>query len=260
MAHDTPSRCVLITGAATGIGRATARRFALEGWQVVAGDIDTTGLADLVRGLGEARCLGLALDVTDPAQWTAALTTVRQRFGRLDLLVNNAGILISGPFADAPLARHHAVIDVNVKGLLNGCWLAHPLLAATPGAQVINLCSTAAIYGQASLATYSASKFAVRGLTEALSIEWEKDGIRVQDLMPLFVQTAMVQGMDAQSIRRLGVRLTAEDVADQVWHTARARGRGRVHWPVGGMARWLFRLSGSGPQWLERWIARRIAA
>lgn len=256
---DAPPRCALVTGAAAGIGQATARRFAREGWCIAAGDVDTEGLTRLQRELGDARCLTLPLDVTDATQWQAALAAVLQRWARLDLLVNNAGILISGPFAQATLAQHHAVIDVNVKGVLNGCRLAHPLLAATPGAQVINLCSTAALYGQASLATYSASKFAVRGLTEALSIEWEADGIRVQDLMPLFVRTAMVEDMDARSIRRLGVHLSAEDVAEQLWRTAHAAGERRVHWPVGRMARWLFRLSGGAPQWLERAMAKRIA-
>lgn len=255
-----PRPCVLITGAATGIGRATARRFAREGWFIGAGDIDAAGLATLATELGEAQVLTFPLDVTQPAQWESALAALHARCGRLDLLVNNAGILISGPFERAALNQHRAVIEVNVMGVLTGCLLARPYLAATPGARVVNLSSTAAIWGQASLATYSTSKFAVRGLTEALNIEWAGDGIRVMDVMPLFVQTAMVQGMDAQSIRRLGVRLTPEDVADVVWRAATWRGLwGRVHWPVGWMARWLYRLTGTSPQWLERAIARRIA-
>jgi NAD(P)-dependent dehydrogenase (short-subunit alcohol dehydrogenase family) len=85
-------------------------------------------------------------------------------------------------------------VDVNVKGVLNGCHLAKPYLLRTPGERVINLSSGSAEYGQASLATYWATKFAVRGLTEALNVEWQADGIPVMDVMPLCARTAMVDG------------------------------------------------------------------
>lgn len=252
--------CVLISGAATGIGRAAARLFCKRGWFVGLGDIDQAGLAALAGELGTQNTLAMQLDVTRPDDWSAALADFHGYTGRLDVLVNNAGILISGPFESSPLGRHHAVVDVNLKGLLNGCYLARPYLAAMPGARVINLSSTAAIYGQASLATYSTTKFAVRGLTEALNIEWQDDGIRVMDIMPLFVQTGMVKDMDARSIERLGARLTAEDVAQTIWTAATYRGGfGKVHWPVGLMATWLFRLTSLAPDRLSRFIVRRIA-
>src|SRR4051812_32576028 len=197
--------CAIVTGAAKGIGRATARLLVERGWFVGIADTDRPGLALLAAELGQANVLVLALDVTVPGQWQDALAAFDGRAGRLDVLVNNAGILVSGPFASGALERHQALVDVNIKGLINGCWLARPYLAATPGARVINLSSASAVYGQAALATYSATKFAVRGLTEALNIEWQDDGIRVMDVMPLFVQTDMVQGMQARSIARLGV-------------------------------------------------------
>lgn len=252
--------CVFITGAATGIGRATARLFCQRGWFVGLADIDDAGLIALGDELGESHTLEMSLDVTRPDEWRAELGKFHQRTGRLDVLVNNAGILISGPFEANPLERHYAVIDVNLKGLLNGCYLAHPYLSSTAGARVINLSSTAAIYGQASLATYSTTKFAIRGLTEALNIEWQDDGIRVMDIMPLFVQTGMVAGIDARSMDRLGVRLTAGDVAKVIWTAATYQGSfGKVHWPVGFMATWLFRLTSLGPDRLSRFIARWIA-
>jgi NAD(P)-dependent dehydrogenase (short-subunit alcohol dehydrogenase family) len=252
--------CILITGAATGIGRATARLFGKQGWFVGLGDIDHAGLAALADELGAQNALAMPLDVTRPDQWSAALADFYGRTGRLDVLVNNAGILISGPFESNALARHHAVVDVNLKGMLNGCYLAKPYLAKTQGARVINLSSTAAIYGQASLATYSTTKFAVRGLTEALNIEWQNDGIRVMDIMPLYVQTGMIKDLDARSIERLGARLTAENVAETIWAAASYRGGfGKVHWPVGFMAAWLFRLTSLTPDRLSRFVARRIA-
>lgn len=252
--------CVFITGAATGIGRATARLFGQRGWFVGLADIDEAGLTALSAELGETHSLTMSLDVRDPDEWRAALSSFHDRTGRLDVLVNNAGILISGPFETNPLERHHAVLDINLKGVLNGCYLAKPYLATTAGARVINLSSTAAIYGQASLATYSTTKFAIRGLTEALNIEWQDHGIRVMDIMPLFVQTGMVTGIDARSMDRLGARLTADDVAKVIWRAATYRGGvGKVHWPVGLLAIWLFRLTSMGPDRLSRFIARRIA-
>ena len=202
---------------------------------------------------------GLPLDVRSPDDWHAALAAFHARTGRLDLLVNNAGILISGPLQDNTLNRHNAQIDINVKGVLYGCHAGFAYLAATPGAQAINLASSAAFYGQASLANYSATKFYVRGLTEALNIEWQDHDIRVRDIMPLFVRTALVDGMNAQSIRRLGVHLTPEDVAAVVWKASQHPGWGKVHWPVGAQASILYKLTAVTPDWLNRLVARRIA-
>ncbi|MDT7516196.1 SDR family oxidoreductase [Rhodoferax mekongensis] len=253
--------CAFITGAGAGIGRAVALRFAQQGWQVGAGDVDQAGLHALRAEVGDSNVRTYVLDVTQTDQWREALADFHRYTCRLDLLVNNAGILISGPLQDNPLQRHHALIDVNVKGLLNGCYLAYPYLKNSPGARVINMSSSSAIYGQAGLATYSASKFAVRGLTEALNIEWHGSGVRVMDVMPLFVETAMVQDMNARSVERLGVHLTPNDVAHVVWKAAHFQGSfSRVHWSVGWMATVLFRLTSLSPQWLNHWVVRRIAA
>jgi NADP-dependent 3-hydroxy acid dehydrogenase YdfG len=252
--------CVFISGAAAGIGRATARLFASRGWMVGICDIDEPALARLASELGQ-RAIAERLDVTRAADWQGALDAFFARTGRLDVLVNNAGILISGPFEANELARHAALVDVNIKGVINGCYAGREYLAKTPGARLINLSSSAAIYGQASLATYSATKFAVRGLTEALNIEWQDQGIRVMDVMPLFVQTGMVKDMNAMSIRRLGVRLTPEDVASVIYRAATWQGSlGKVHWPVGLGARLLHAMNGAGPDRLARFVARRIAA
>jgi NADP-dependent 3-hydroxy acid dehydrogenase YdfG len=258
---DVVPPCAFITGAASGIGRATATLFAQRGWFVGLADIDDAALASLARELGADNCWTCRLDVTQEQQWQHALAGFVEYAGRLDLLVNNAGILISGPFTANPLARHHTLVDVNLKGVLNGCHVAKPYLLRTPGSRVINLSSASAEYGQAALATYSATKFAVRGLTEALNVEWQADGIRVMDVMPLFVRTAMVDGMDAASVRRLGVRLTPDDVARVVLKAAQYGGSyGKVHWPVGWMARLLHAMGGAGPDRVNRFVARRIAA
>src|SRR5690606_41078343 len=121
--------------------------------------------------------------------------------GGLHVRVKNAGILRTGAFSSLDLVDQQVIVVVSVTGVLNGCHTAHPYLRAARGAQVVNLASASAIYGQPELATYSASKFAVRGLTEALDLEWAADRIRVTALWPLFVRTAMVDGMDTGATR-----------------------------------------------------------
>lgn len=254
-------RSIFITGAAAGIGAATARRFAARGWIVGLFDVDLVGVDRLATELGGHNTVAGRLDVTDAAQWQDALATFVQRAGRLDVLLNNAGILASGPFETVPLARQQAIVDVNVKGVLNGCHAAFPYLRDTPGACVINMSSASAIYGQPSLAVYSATKFAVRGLTEALDLEWQAHGIRVLDVMPLFVQTAMVQDMDAKAIGKLGVNLGPEDVAATIYDAAvHVPLLPRVHRVVGRQAKLFYKTAGLAPDWLARLINRYVAA
>ena len=261
---------VLVSGSATGIGRAIVERFAADGWLVGVYDIDVAGVERAVRELtdahGDGAAVGGRLDVTAPGDWDAALdafTTVSG--GRLDLLVNNAGVLHGGRFAEVPLSAHHQTVDVNVTGVVNGCHAAHRFLAATPGSGVINLCSASAIYGQAELASYSASKFAVRGLTEALELEWRQEGIRVQAVWPLFVATAMTEDLHIGSTDSLGVHLTPEDVAEQVLAMARPRGRlarllpPRVHTAVGLPAKAMATAADLVPSFVSREVNRRIA-
>lgn len=253
-------RSIFITGAAAGIGAATARRFAALGWFVGLYDVDQAGVEHLAAELGTDRTLAGRLDVADAAAWGEALAAFVGRAGRLDALVNNAGILSSGAFESIPLARQQAIVDVNVKGVLNGCHTAFPYLRDTPGSCVVNMSSASAIYGQPSLAIYSSTKFAVRGLTEALDIEWQAHGIRVMDVMPLFVQTSMVQGMDAKAIGKLGVNLGPEDVAativDAVTNAPRVP---RVHRLVGTQVKFFYKVAGLTPDWLARLINKTLA-
>ena len=250
---------IFITGAAAGIGQATARLFAARGWFVGLYDVDEAGVRALSRELGEDFTCAGRLDVTDPDGWEHALAEFAARAGRLDVLLNNAGILASGPLESIPLARQHLLIDVNIKGVLNGCYLSLPYLQRTPHSRVINLCSASALYGQTSLAVYSATKFAVRGLTEALDLEWSEYGIRVMDVLPLFVATDMVTNMNANSFRKMGAKLTAQDVADTILKAARYDSKiPKVHWTVGFQTRAFYSLSGAAPDLITRFINSRI--
>ena len=258
---------IFITGAASGIGRATAELFASRGWFVGLYDINEAGVRELAARLGpEAGCAG-RLDVTDAAQFAAALMHFWEAAGqRLDLLFNNAGIVAVSAFEKIPLARHHAIVDVNLKGVINGCHCAVDYLKRTPGARVISTCSASAIYGTPSFASYGATKFAVKGLTEALNVEWARHGITVMDVLPLFVATPMVEqalrdlkGESLKSMDVLGLTLSAADVAATVWRAAHWRWWPRVHWYTGRRA-WLMALAQKlTPGWLNRLTTRLVS-
>ena len=252
---------VFITGAAAGIGRATALRFAREGYVVGCYDVDETNLRTLREEILKAGGSAYAgrLDVGDPEQWAGALADFWEKYGRLDVLINNAGVLSSGKFAAMDVAAHRRMIDINFGGTVFGSRAAYPYLRETKDSVLINLCSASAIYGQPDLATYGATKSAVKGLTEALDIEWAADGIRVAAVWPLFVQTGMVDGLDTGSTRSLGVRLRADDVANSIWDVVRKRPLlPTVHYEVGLQAKALAILAKYVPGWAMRTVNRFV--
>jgi NAD(P)-dependent dehydrogenase (short-subunit alcohol dehydrogenase family) len=249
--HDGGERrAIFISGAGAGIGRTTAELFASRGWFVGLYDIDTAAVAAARAEIGGDGAIDGHLDVTAPASWTAALAGFwKASAQRLDILFNNAGIIAPGPFAEVDLAAHQKVLDVNVSGVINGSHAAHTYLRRTPGARVINMASASAIYGQPDIAVYSASKFAVRGLTEALDLEWRKNGIRVSAIWPLWVKTALADAAGtSRTTTSLGVRLKPADVAEVVWRAATEQRRlHRTHWHVGLQTNVLNAASHFGP-------------
>ena len=244
---------IFISGAAQGIGAAVATLFYKQGYKVGIYDLNTEKAQQLANNLGEHAKAGL-LDVSNYAHWQSALAEFNAWAGQINILVNNAGILYSGTFEDTDIEAHHRTINIKVNGVINGCHAALPYLKKASFGRVINLSSASAIYGQPDLISYSASKFAVRGITEGLDIEWQKYGIRVLDVMPLFVQTAMVKDMDAGTIQNMGVKLKAEDVASQIYQSATAKDRVTLptHHPVGFEAGVMYHLSRFSPQAVNR--------
>ena len=249
------------SGAARGIGLAIVRRFAAAGYTVGAVDVDEAGLAALKDEAAQQALWTSVMDVTDIDAWQRALRDfVATTGGRLDILVNNAGLLASGNFVDIPAARHKQLVDVNVTGVMFGCHAAFEYLRDTAGARVLNMCSASAIYGQAELASYSATKFAVRGLTEALEIEWRPHDIAVMALWPLFVDTAMLAGVKTGSTESLGINLTVDDVADAAWRALHRKSRlPKVHFPVGRQTKFVYHLAQLSPAWATRFVNERMA-
>ncbi|MDX1457262.1 MAG: SDR family oxidoreductase [Marinobacter sp.] len=248
-------KTILITGAASGIGAAAARKFAREGWQVGMMDVNGDALTQLNESLGGQHWTR-EVDVTDGESVNAALAEFGKfSDGKLDLLFNCAGILRIGHFEDIDIEDHARIIDINVTGLIRMSRAAFPLLKKTPGARVINMSSASALYGTPHFASYSASKFAVRGLTEALNIEWKAHDIFVQDVMTPFVKTPMVdsQTFKAPVIERLGVNLSAENLADEVWLAAQAD---EVHHLVGLQ----FKSLAVASKWLPNFFTRGLMA
>ena len=193
MAHSGGRRSIFITGAASGIGRETARLFGRQGWFVGAYDVDAVGLQSLEEELGPENGVFAILDVTQPKAFEASM----QRFdaatgGRLDLLFNNAGVTGGGMFDEVAWDQVMQVVNVNLLGVMTGIRAGLPLLRATPGSLCLNTSSSSAIWGSAGIGVYSATKHAVRGLTEALSVEFKRYGVRVADLLPGLVDTPIL--------------------------------------------------------------------
>jgi NADP-dependent 3-hydroxy acid dehydrogenase YdfG len=259
-------KSVFITGAAAGIGRATALTFAKKGYLVGAYDIDEVGLkslADEIDQLGATVVTG-HLDVTDADEMAQRVAEFAEAAsGRLDVMINNAGILLAGRFEDVAVKAHHREIDTNTKGVVNGLHAAFPYLRSTPGAVVVNLSSASAIYGQAELANYSATKFFVRAITEALDIEWHRYGIRVVAMWPLYVQTAMTHDIKTGTTESLGIRLTAQDIADDIVKAVEPSWPRRlihqVHFPVGSQAKTMAIRARFSPAWWTRLANKRLA-
>lgn len=210
------NKSIFISGAASGIGREVALKFRDAGWTVGAYDIDEQGLEALRQDYPDI--ITGALDVTDYDSWETALEDFTAHTGgTLDVLDNNAGIIADHDIAGQKPEVIAKLIDVNCTGITFGARAAYPYLKATRGSHMVTMGSASGIYGQPHITPYSASKFYVRGFTQAMSLEWRKDDIRVVNIMPLWVKTQLATRVSAASTRRLGVRIRTEDVADAVW-------------------------------------------
>lgn len=240
MSEARGRKSIFVTGGASGIGAETARLFAKRGWFVGLYDVNAAGLAEVAAEIGEDKVLAVPLDVRDRAGWAEAVAGFAEATeGRMNVLFNNAGVGRHGWFEDIPPEDSDWIVDVNVKGVVNGVYAALPLLRETPGARIVNVASTAGVVGSPKLAVYSATKFAVRGLTEALDVEFAPLDIRVTSLMPWFIDTPILEiGASEGSNVKMSdqIRASGQTVypvsmaAERAWDAAHGK---EVHYMVG---------------------------
>ena len=224
-------KSIFITGAASGMGRETALLFARKGWFVGAYDVNQAGLDSLAAEIGDHGLFEL-LDVADADVFGAAMARFGEATGgTLDLMFNNAGVGAGGLLDEQPWDEIRRIIDINLIGVIIGARAAIPLLRNTPGSMLLNMSSSSAIFGTAGISIYSATKHAVRGLTEALSIELMRYGVRAADLLPGLIDTPLlsdqVRGMaPPDGMWRL---IAPSAVAEVVWQ---AYASDKLHWYV----------------------------
>lgn len=256
-------KSIFITGGGSGIGRAMARHFSARGWFVGLADIDGAGMEETAALLPEGQSSSHRLDVRDRAEWDRALADFAGVAGRIHVVANNAGVAYGGPFADNAQAEIDQLIDVNFRGVAYGAQAAHPYLrASAPHSCLLNTASAAALYGAGGLAVYSATKFAVRALTEALDGEWTGDGIKVRSIMPSFIDTPLLQGPASaasngskrDAVVAAGLEFTpVEAVAQAAWDAVHGA---RLHTLVGKTARQM----GFAARWAPGFLRKRARA
>lgn len=268
-------KSVFITGAGSGMGREGAKLFHANGWRVGAVDRNADGLASLTEELSGERLWTRVVDVTDKAALDGALADfcAGNDGGGLDMMWNNAGIGESGWFEDVPYEAAMRVVDINFKAVLTGAYAALPYLKKSPGSLMFSTSSSSGAYGMPRLAVYSATKHGVKGLTEALSVEWRRHGVRVADVLPGLIDTAILtstpnrsedgpQPASAEEVAASAPKkgmfrlMPASSVAETAW--AAYHHPTRLHWYVPKSIRWIDRFKGLSPELVRGRIIKSL--
>jgi NAD(P)-dependent dehydrogenase (short-subunit alcohol dehydrogenase family) len=209
-------KVVAITGGARGIGRATAAALVRKGAKVAIGDVDVELAERTAAELGPST-IALALDVTDRASFERFLEQAEQRFGPLDVLINNAGIMPLGDFAEEDDATTIRIIDINVHGVLTGTKLAVRRMRPRRTGHIINVASMVGKISPPGGATYVASKHAVVGLTESVQLENADYGIDLSVVMPVVVRTELGSGLkETRGVKSVGPEEVAAAIVDAI--------------------------------------------
>ncbi|ORB72659.1 SDR family oxidoreductase [Mycobacterium scrofulaceum] len=268
-------KSIFITGAGSGMGREGAKLFHAKGWRVGAVDRNGEGLATLQEELGGDRLWTRQVDVTDKAALEGALADfcAGNRDGGLDMMWNNAGIGESGWFEDVPYEAAMRVVDINYKAVLTGAYASLPYLKRTRGSLMFSTSSSSATYGMPRLAVYSSTKHAVKGLTEALSVEWRRHGVRVADVLPGLIDTAILTTttnhsdgggapMTPEQLRATAPKkgmlrlMPASSVAEAAWQAYHHPKR--LHWYVPKSIRLIDVFKGLSPEFVRRSIVKSL--
>ncbi|MDO8615523.1 MAG: glucose 1-dehydrogenase [Dehalococcoidia bacterium] len=206
-------KAAMVTGAASGIGKATAVTFAREGAKVMCADINVPGAEATARQIADTggEAASMRADVSQEADVQEMVRETVSRWGRLDVLFNNAGIGFGLPVTQIPVEEWDRLLDVNLRGVFLGCKHAIPEMLKSGGGAIVNTASDAGLRGSAMLSAYCASKGGVVLLTKALAVEWAAQGIRVNCVCPGVIRTPILDPFLAQMQAATG------ETADRLW-------------------------------------------
>ena len=225
-------KSIFITGAAGGRGSSTARLFKKNGWFVGCYDINESSLDELKSELGNEDIVYEQLDVTKKSQFEECLSNFSKNTNdTLDILFNNAGITEGGFFDEIPYENHIKIININVIGVINGIYSAASLLKNTENSLCISTSSSSGIMGMEMIATYSATKHAIKGLTESLSAEFSRFDTRVSDILPGVIDTPMISKEIRDHLPESGMwrLISSDEIAETVWASYHSND---IHWYV----------------------------
>jgi 3-oxoacyl-[acyl-carrier protein] reductase len=238
---DLSGKSCLLTGCGSGIGRHMAGVLARAGAKVMATDVDAAGLAQTIAALGGTgeRLRSHALDVRIAGQWEAALSETLRAFGRIDVLMNIAGISRSAYIHEAAIARIEQHLDINLKGVMLGSHYAAKVMVQQRSGHIVNIASLAGLCPVPGMSLYSASKFGVRGFSLAIADELAPHGVGVSVICPDAVATPMLDHEALEPEAALSFSgnriLTVEDIEHAIFRKALGRGKREVIVP-GSMA------------------------
>ena len=225
-------KSIFITGAAGGMGSSTARLFKKNGWFVGCYDINESNLNELKNELGNEDIIYQQLDVANKTEFEERLSDFSKNTnGTLDILFNNAGITEGGFFDEIPYENHIKIININVIGVINGIYSASSLLKNTENSLCISTSSSSGIMGMGMIATYSATKHAIKGLTESLSAEFSRFDTRVSDILPGVIDTPMISNEIRDHLPESGMwrLISSDEIAETVWASYHSND---IHWYV----------------------------
>ncbi len=225
-------KSIFITGAAGGMGRSTAKLFLEKNWFVGCYDNNKENLLELESQLGNKNIIYDVLDVTNKENFQDCINKFSIRSNeKLDILFNNAGITEGGFFDEIPYQRHMEIININIIGVINGIYSAVNLLKNTTNSLCITTSSSSGIMGMEMIASYSASKHAVKGLTESLSSEFKRFNSRAADILPGVIDTPMIKDEIRKNLPKDGIwrLISSEEIAKTVWNAYQLD---KIHWYV----------------------------
>jgi NAD(P)-dependent dehydrogenase (short-subunit alcohol dehydrogenase family) len=206
-------KVVAITGGARGIGKATATALVRKGCRVAIGDLDLALAEETAAGLGGGT-VALALDVTDRSSFEAFLDEAERQLGPIDVVVNNAGIMPVTPFVEERSDSVRRQVDINLHGVITGTQLAIERMVPRRTGNIVNIASQAGKAGIPGIATYSATKHAVVGLSEAVRAELRETGVEVACVMPTVVNTELTSGVGQKWVKPVEAADVANEIVD----------------------------------------------